>query len=184
MNESGLKTSDDVRDELMRMFLRNQDMLSAFLYTQVEDWELVEEALQETTVYVCGHWQEFTIGTNFGAWIRAIARMRCREILRNKKRSKRLKAEDFDGVAESLTESEWDLDEVTSPCRTQFLSLCMKNLPDMHRQVIEMHYQRDNSVDQIARNLDKSIDAVYKTLARARRSLRLCIERRFAEESI
>src|SRR5262245_6293672 len=79
--------STDNRDDVLRMFLKHQDMLGAFVYSLVEDWEIVEEALQETAVYICSHWQDFTPGTNFGAWARTIARMRCREVLQQRRRT-------------------------------------------------------------------------------------------------
>ena len=167
----------------MRLFLKNQDMVSAFLYSLVEDWELVEESIQETTVYLCSHWKEYKPGTNFGAWIRTIARMRCREVLRLKRRSSNLLRNDFELVADSVKPAEWDTHAVSTPAHTQYLAHCVKKLPDGHRQIINLLYQEEKSCEQIAKRLDKSLDALYMALSRIRKRLKICVERRLAEES-
>jgi RNA polymerase sigma-70 factor (ECF subfamily) len=176
-------STDTARDDLMRLFLKNQDMVAAFLYSLVEDWELVEEAIQETTVYLCSHWNDYTPGTNFGAWIRTVARMRCREVLRVKQRSGKLLNRDFQAVADSLTQEKWDAHGASTSHHSQLLAECLKSLPESHRQIIEMHYKDEKSCEQIAVFLDKSLDALYMTLSRIRKRLKMCVERRLAEKS-
>jgi RNA polymerase sigma-70 factor (ECF subfamily) len=177
-------STDTTRDDLMRLFLKNQDMVAAFLYSLVEDWELVEEAIQETTVYLCSHWNDYTPGTNFGAWIRTVARMRCREVLRAKQRSGKLLNQDFQSVADSLTHERWDASGATNSQHSQLLSECLKGLPESQRQIIEMYYKDEKSCEQIAGVLDKSIDALYMSLSRIRKRLKVCVERRMAEKSV
>jgi len=171
------------RDEIMRLFLKNQDMVTAFLYSLVEDWELVEEAIQETTVYLCSHWGDYTPGTNFGAWIRTVARMRCREVLRLKQRSNHLLRNDFEMVAESVTHQEWDSFGSHIPVQSQHLAHCLKKLPVGHRQIIEMLYGEGKSCEQIAANVNKSIESLYMALSRIRKRLKACVESGMAEES-
>jgi len=183
MVEQNETDTSSARDEIMRLFLKNQDMVSAFLYSLVEDWELVEEAIQETTVYLCSHWNEYKSGTNFGAWIRTVARMRCREVLRLKRRSSNLLRNDFESVADSLKQNEWDTHGTSTPAHTQYLAQCLKGLPNEHRKIVEMLYQEEKSCEQIANYLNKSVDALYMALSRIRKRLKMCVERRLAEES-
>lgn len=183
MVEQDKTDTSSARDEIMRQFLKNQDMVSAFLYSLVEDWEVVEESIQETTVYLCNHWNEYRTGTNFGAWIRTVARMRCREVLRLKRRSGVLLRNDFNEVAETLKHEEWDTHGSSSAAHTQHLAQCLKGLPSDHRLLIKMLYQDEKSCEQIASDMDKSIDALYMSLSRIRKRLKACVERRLAEES-
>lgn len=53
------------REEVLRLFLQNRGMLSAFLFSLAEDWDMVEESLQDTAVFVCSRWRDFVPGTDF-----------------------------------------------------------------------------------------------------------------------
>lgn len=170
------------RDEVMRLIVKNHDMISGYLYALVRDWDLVDEAIQETTVYLCDHWNDFEAGTNFCAWIRAVARMRCREALASKQRSAQLLKTDFELIANSLTYEEWDGKKSRIPPQTQILERCIKSLPEDQRQLIEMVYEEMRPTEQIARQQQKTIEAVYKILSRIRRRLKICMERRLVEE--
>src|SRR4051812_18535563 len=86
------------RDDVLRAFLSQQVMLSSFLFSLTEDWDITEEALQETAIFICNRWQDFTPGTNAGAWLRTVARMRCREILQRRKRDATAPLETLDAT--------------------------------------------------------------------------------------
>lgn len=173
------------RDEVLRLYLRHQVMLAGFLYTLVEDWEIVEEALQETAVFLCSRWQDFTPGTNFGAWARTLARMRCREVLQRRRRDS---AAPLDPVMHELaapvTSEEWEQHGTFSPRHKQALARCVESLPDDHRRVVEMHYLQRQACDRIAAALAKSVEAVYMMLSRIRKRLRHCVEHRLAQEAL
>ena len=175
--------TNSTRDEVMRLFVKNHDMISGYLYAFVRDWDLVDEAIQETTVYLCDHWKDFEPGTNFCAWIRAVARMRCREALASKHRSTRLLKEDFELIANALTYEDWDRKKSRIPPQTQILERCIQSLPEDQRRLIEMVYEEKLQTEHIAKQQNRTIDAIYKILSRIRRRLKICMERRLVEET-
>ncbi len=160
-------------------------MLSSFLYMLVEDWELVEEALQETAVFVCGRWQDFTPGTEFGAWARTVARMRCREVLQRRRRASGLSLDPvLHDLADPISPEEWERVGHFSPRHKEALAQCLKALPDDQRHVVEMRYLAQQPCDRIAAHLAKSVEAVYMMLTRIRKRLRQCVESRLARGAV
>ncbi len=171
------------RDEILRLFLQHQVMLSGFLYTLMEDWELVEEALQETAVFVCGRWRDFTPGTNFAAWARTVARLRARETLRRRRRgAARPLAGVLESLAEPAAEQVWEAQGVFSARRKEALGRCIQDLPDVQRRVVELHYFDEKPCERIAARYKRRLESVYMTLSRVRRRLKACVERRLAKE--
>jgi RNA polymerase sigma-70 factor (ECF subfamily) len=170
--------SQKEQEEVVRLLLRHQPMLSAYLFTLTRDWELAEEALQETSVYVCSHWQDYTTGTRFGAWARAVARLRLKEALRRKQRV--AEGVDPELLAAPIPDEEWDRQAEFTPRHKAALSECLGALPQQHRRVVELHYHENRDGRFLANYLNKSTEAVYVILSRVRRHLRDCIEERMA----
>jgi RNA polymerase sigma-70 factor (ECF subfamily) len=171
-------------DEVMRLLLKNQNMLSVYVYSLVQDWDVVEDVVQETAVYICGHWQEFTPGTNFGAWARAIAHNRLRDAF--KARQKRgLQAPDLalSSLSESVTDNEWEQYGDYYRDRKQALAKCVESLPENSRRIIQLHYDAGQPAEKIAEELKRTLDATYKMLSRIRMQLRQCVEQRVAQEN-
>jgi RNA polymerase sigma-70 factor (ECF subfamily) len=172
--------NDKNRDEILRLLIKYNGMLSGYIYSIVEDWTIVEEALQETAVFICNNWEKFTPGTNFGAWARTIARMRCLEILHQEKRQKRIAT----SVSEHIDDDVWDDYGEYSAERKQALGECMNKLPRKLSDIISMRYQRGLNCAAIADTLKKSLESIYMSLSRIRKSLKKCIEERISGEPV
>ncbi len=172
-------------NEVMLLLLKNQSMLSVYLYAKVQNWDIVEDVVQETAVYICAHSNDFKSGTNFGAWARAIAHNRLRDAFKARQR-KGLQSPDLEtsNLTESVTDSEWEQFGDYYHDRKQALATCVENLSDTSRRIIRMHYDQNLSVEKIADELKRTLQATYKVLSRIRIQLRQCVEQRFDQESI
>lgn len=157
--------------------MKNQVKYKAFAYTLALDWSIAEDAVQEAAVYVCDHFDQFELGTNFDAWARAIVRNRCREIFRREHREK----EKANRIATIVPDAVWE--DVSSYDGEKLLALhtCLENIPSQTRQVVEMFYGGDKKCNFISEALQLSEEAVYKMLSRVRKSLKNCIENRMKE---
>lgn len=169
-------------DEVMRLLLKSQNMLSVYVYALVQDWDIVEDVVQETAVYICGHWQEFKPGTNFEAWARAIAHNRLRDAFKARQK-KGLQVPDLalSNLTESVTDPEWEQYGDYFRDRKQALAKCVENLPQNSRRVIQLHYDDQKPVEKVAAELKRTLDATYKMLSRIRMQLRQCVEQRVAQ---
>jgi RNA polymerase sigma-70 factor, ECF subfamily len=173
---------DGGRDGILRLFLQHRVMLSGFLYTRVEDWDLVEEALQETAVFICNRWRDFTPGTRFDAWARAVARIRVGEVIHRRRRDAAPPVEGvLDGLDAPDVERAWKERGAFSDRHAEALARCLRDLPDLQRRTVGMHYLDRRPCERIAARYKTRVDAVYASLSRIRRRLRQCVERRLAQ---
>lgn len=168
------------RAEVLRLFLRHQIPLSSYLYTLAEDWEVVEEALQETAVFILGRWEDFTPGTSFLAWARTVARLRFLEI---RNRQRRHAGPPLESVEDVIAPEEWDRQADFPPARKEALSRCLQALSADQKRLAELHYVERRPCEDIAGRLRKSVEAVYMALSRMRKRLKACVEERLAGEA-
>jgi RNA polymerase sigma-70 factor, ECF subfamily len=145
----------------------------AFIALRAPAAHLVDELAHETFVYAFRHIQEFAPGTSFASWLRAIAWNLLRaEILRfsreqaNHTRYAQVRLLD-------LAKSDHD---PSSSRETEFLEECLGQLPKTMRELLTLKYHREESSEEIARQLKRSTAWVWTTLFRVRQQLKSCLE--------
>ena len=67
--------------------------------------------------------------------------------------------------------------------RMERLRECLALLKPESREIIQRHYFEEEEVGGVARRLDVSESCVYKTLAKIRRVLLDCVQRKLKEDS-
>ena len=124
-----MSAADARRDAVLGLFLQHQSMLGGFLHGLSADRELTEAALQDCAVAsVCARWHRFAPGTDFGAWVRTIARQRLREAVRRRGR-----LGDVDDLGEELGDADWAACEGRDAERKDALAGCLRELPERDR---------------------------------------------------
>jgi len=161
------------RDEVMKQFVTSMPMLRSFLYHLCRDWDTVDDAIQETAVWLCDHWNEFE-GGRFNAWIRSVGRYRCYEA-RRKRRGKANELPASDLLLASIPDRLWD-EEVPELDEPAILASCIDSLPPKQRQLLRLHYEEGHDASRIAQVLRSSLNAIYMAMHRMRKSLRECVD--------
>ena len=134
--------------------------------------QLVDEIAHDAFVFAYRHLDEFTPGTSFRAWVRAIAwnllRAEVQRFAREQRNLDRLAAWHVDA----------SLNEVSTEPSTEaeHLQLCLEQLPEPLRELIVLKYREESSTDEIAARLKRSLVWVRVSLFRVRAQLRECIE--------
>lgn len=164
------------RDELLQLYAQHRHLLGGFLFTICGDWEVVDDALQDVALVLCDRWREFTPGTNFLAWARAIARFCCLASWRRHRGAKR----QVPDVGVELADESWQ-EAAVDHDELEALARCLDQLPPKERRVVEQAYLEGRPWAEIAATAGTRLDALYVALGRVRRRLRACIERRMAE---
>ncbi len=164
----------------LQAFLLHRRMLFAFIYSIVRDRDAAEDCFQDVTMIAfqkCGGFQE---GTDFGAWVREIAR---RRILKAREGAARahvlLDPAAIDAVAaahDRQPAGAWEEREAA-------LLGCLDRIPERSRRLVEFRYREALGFDAIAGRIQSTAGSVQVVLSRIRQALRRCIEARLAEPS-
>jgi RNA polymerase sigma-70 factor (ECF subfamily) len=131
----------------------------------------VDDIVQETFVTATAKAADFVEGTNFKAWMFAIARYKVLEALRDPSCARlALSAEVIEALSAEDSSDIWEEEQL------QALTGCLDRLAPKARRAIQLRYQQANRPPEIARLTGWSLNAVNVALARAREALRTCIE--------
>lgn len=166
-------------DWFMEQVRREQNGLRVFVRSLGMRAEAVDDVAQECFIVAFQKLQTFERGTNFGAWVRAIARILVRNELRREGRRQRLLAE---YVAEILVNDEVPMPE-ESPARIEALRRCLSELPEKWRRLVQQRYFENLSPSVIGSQESRTANEVSQTLFRLRAALYKCITRRLSEQA-
>jgi len=144
----------------------------------LRDRDSTENLVQQVFVDAYMHLDSYRRGTDFGAWLRTIARNRIRQELRSAGRENRRMAVYADQLAERLRDD--DRAEKHQEVYLDALKRCREALPERGARLIERRYVHSESFDAIAAAEDSTPEAIQRAISRLRTQLRDCIESRLA----
>jgi RNA polymerase sigma-70 factor (ECF subfamily) len=171
-------SAQHVRD-VQQLFLSHADLLRGFLRGLVPQQEAAEDIFQELFLTLTAKAGDFQVGTNFVAWARAVARLKVFEQYRQLKRTVPLLSSE---VLDVLSDTVPELDPLVMP-RYEALQECLKQTAPRARELVALRYgDPPLTPQQIARQLSWTANSVRVALARARKFLLECVERRLAAE--
>jgi RNA polymerase sigma-70 factor (ECF subfamily) len=140
------------------------------------DWNATDEISQSVSLILWKKWKQFEVGSDFMKWARSIARFEILKYRRNLSRNRLVFNKD---LIELLAKSSEDIEaDFSSQDYTESLQLCIDLLPEKSKMIIEMVYQSEKTIKQIAEEIGKSATSLYKTVDRIRKKLKSCIESR------
>jgi RNA polymerase sigma-70 factor, ECF subfamily len=145
--------------------------LRGYLIALVRDTHLADDLLQETFLTACEKCDSFETGTNFKAWVFAIARFKALNAIRSRARSEHLlSTETLERVADHY---EPPADQTQ---KLRLLEQCIGKLSPKAREVIRLRYQHAIGPEAISRHLGRNKNQINVLLFRARQALRDCVE--------
>lgn len=163
--------------EVQKLFLQHADLLRGFVRGLVPHQEAADDIFQELFLTLTAKAADFQLGSNFLAWARAIARLKVFEQYRQLKRSVPLLSAE---VLEVLADAAPEADGLLMP-RYEALQSCLQQVAPRAREMVALRYADPPLTPrQIARQLSWTANAVRVALARARKFLLECVERRLA----
>lgn len=168
--------SQESSDQFVQLLTSEQLALFRYITALIGDPDDAGNVLQETNIVLWRKAAEFTTGTNFGAWARAIALWQVKAYLRDRGRDRHLfSAELVQQLAERPAVSK-DVEP-----RRRALRRCVKSLGNDDLELLRQRYDTNYSIAEIAIRMQKTPSAVKSGLFRVRRILRRCVERTIAE---
>jgi RNA polymerase sigma-70 factor, ECF subfamily len=160
-------------------FLRVERLLVAHLMSATGDIHAAEDLLQAVASILWEKRAEYDATRPFGAWALGVAHLEALKWRQRMARSREVLSEEaMRLLSETAAQQADEADE-----RYHFLAECLRNLGADARRLLELKYRDGRRIREIAEGLAKSVAAVEMLLARSRRGLRDCIERKLAQSA-
>ena len=167
---------DDRTEAFLRLLGEHERKLALYVTGLVACPTDAQDILQEGKIVMWRSFEKFELGTNFPAWARKILFHRILAYRRQvKKKPVALLSEAtlellHDEAESALREKRWEKREKALEC-------CLEKLKDDHREVVQLRYRDEASIERIAGMVERTEGAVYRLLSRLRQNLYDCVER-------
>jgi RNA polymerase sigma-70 factor (ECF subfamily) len=171
----------DANKLFLGLFLQNQRRLYAYILTLLPNQADADDVLQETSMVM---WDKFDPGqpqAGFLTWARQIAYHKVLDFYKRTHREEaRLSRVFLERVAESAAgrSEALRLDD-----RREALAGCVEKLPPRDRDLLARRFSAGATTRSTSEQLGRSVEAVYKALAKVRQDLLDCVRRALAQEA-
>jgi RNA polymerase sigma-70 factor, ECF subfamily len=171
--------TDLAREErFMDLFLANQRRIYAYVLALVPHREDAEDLVQDTCRVMWQKFDEFTGRGDFAAWGISIARYRVLDYRRKLGvRRAAFSNRTMEAIADQMARV-----GCQSNCRLDALLLCMAKLRELDRELMRLRYNVGASTREVAAQVGRSPESVYKSLNRIHNQLLLCIRDEMSKE--
>jgi RNA polymerase sigma-70 factor, ECF subfamily len=162
--------------ELVRLYQESVWRIAAAL---LRDRDATENLVQQVFVDAYFHLDQYAPGTDFGAWVRTVARNRLRKELRTAAREDRRLETYRRRLAERLRAESVGRDD--SDAYVAALRGCREALPPRDAALVRMRYEKGLSFEAIAARQGQTPEAVQRMISRIRFRLRDCIQHKLTD---
>ncbi len=168
-------TSDERTEAFLQLLGEHERKLAVYVTGLIACPQDAQDIMQEGKIVMWRQFHQFELGTNFPAWSRKIL---FHQILAYRRRSKRHRSEFLsDRILEILSdESESAIKEQRWVKREKALDSCVHKLPVDHREILNLRYRDETSIEGISRKTNRTEGAIYRLLSRLRKNLFQCVE--------
>jgi RNA polymerase sigma-70 factor (ECF subfamily) len=170
---SDLPPPTDHTLEVQRLFVQHQQLVLYYVLSIEPNLGDAQDILQETFLAVSRKAQTYTLGTNFPAWACTVARYQALQFQRSLQRRTARLDED---VLEMLHGGDSPIPE-SMERRTRALKDCLEKLAPKALELIRLRYHLGQLPETIASTVGWTPNSVRVALARARQTLRTCVDR-------
>jgi RNA polymerase sigma-70 factor (ECF subfamily) len=164
----------------LRLFLRNERRVYAYILTLVPNRADADDILQEASLVMWDKFDDRHPPDDFAAWGCRIAYFKVLDFYKKGRRARvRFSQAMLERVAETAVEqaAALQLDE-----RRDALAGCLEKLPPRDQDLLARRFAPGATTQSAAAAVGRSVDAVYKALAKIRQALFDCVTRTLAQE--
>lgn len=171
------------REEILQQLFSYQKVLTAYGFSLMNDWQLAEDAVQETILYVAGNHGKYDGERPLLPWARGIVRFKCFAMMRSRKKG--IVTEDPENLAKMLDgdlSELWDENAATEMAkRIHALRNCMAELPARACRLLHDFYVKRKPGKDLAEREDMGFSNLRSHLSRLRKRLRDCVSDRLSD---
>jgi RNA polymerase sigma-70 factor (ECF subfamily) len=164
----------------LSLLMANQRRINSYILSVVPNFSDADDIMQETISVMWKKFARFEVGTDFAGWGLKVAYY-CILDYRKHKAKDRLVFSDtlFQQLNDIANEKPDDTDD-----RIRHLRHCIEKLQSGDQRLLKARYELNYNANSLAVQLDRSVQYVYKHLARIHHTLNLCVKRAFREQEI
>ncbi len=163
------------------LFIRFERRIYAYIFTLVPRRADADDLLQETSLVL---WDKFDAAcppNDFLAWGRRIAYHKVLDFYKKSKRSQaRLSQLFLEKIAESASQPSL---VPQLEARREALVACVEKLSPQARELLTQRFSEGATTEITAERVGRSVEAVYKALAKVRQSLYECVQKTITREN-
>ncbi|MCR9197732.1 MAG: sigma-70 family RNA polymerase sigma factor [Planctomycetaceae bacterium] len=164
--------ADDRADQFIQLLAAHERQLAAYVLTFVSTAD-ADDILQETKIWLWRSFDQFTLGTSFGAWARQAAFFRIQQF--HRKRSKENRRLVFSDECLAQLAEAFERQPDVREQRMSQLTDCVARLSAEHRRILSLRYAQELLVEDVASQIERTVSATYRVLSRIRLTLRQCV---------
>jgi RNA polymerase sigma-70 factor (ECF subfamily) len=155
------------RRAMQALYLRHNVRVYRFVLRLVADTSLAEDIVSEVFLAVWRQAGAFKAKSQVSTWILAIARNKALSALRSRA-DEQLDDDVATTIADPVDDAETMLDHQD---RNAIISGCLSQLSAIHREVLDLVYYHEKSVDEVARIVGVPTSTVKTRMFNARRRM-------------
>lgn len=163
------------RSEVLRILMPERTKQVALAWSILRQSQLSEDAYQDMLARVLENEAIFEGPNHLRAWSWKVLRNRCYELIRQRKYQATLLEDSILDLVDAELESR---DTSDMPLRIDALHSCLEGLSERSRETIKLRYFEGLQGTQIAEQLGRKPETIYKSLQRIYASLSECIQRK------
>ncbi|HWL10543.1 MAG TPA: sigma-70 family RNA polymerase sigma factor [Planctomicrobium sp.] len=156
--------------DFVHLWTKSARRVHAYLLVLVMNWSDAEDLLQEVAATAWEKFPEYDSSRDFLAWVNGIARHKAL----NSRRKTALSLELTPELAE-LLEQEIASEAGTLTRQLALLQQCVSGLRKKDRDLLQLRYAPDSTMETVARRIGRSVAACYKAIQRIHNQLFACI---------
>ena len=167
------ETKSAKESEFVRQLIHHEPVLRAYARTILPDWLSVDDALQEAGLVMWEKYAELKSEDGFLPWAKVIVRFKCLRLIDATRRQKPILSDTALALladeAAGLGGDEYEEMRVA-------LESCLGQISEAHRELVLAPYSERGKITEIAVQMGRSRNSLYKLLARLRSELSGCVE--------
>lgn len=166
-------TEADQQQEFTELYAAHEQGLYGFVYSLVYSRSDADDVIQETLTQLWEHFGEYDRSRPFFPWA---SRFAYRQVLMLRRRASSRRLYLSEEVLGTLSQeypenSDWE------ESRRRALRSCLTKLTQRQSELLRHRYEAGHSLVEIAEQLSRPVNALYKSLQRIRANLVSCVQR-------
>ncbi len=167
------KQNLEKNDDFIRLFTRNQSQIYGYIISLLGNLNDSEDIFQDVASAMWLNFEKFQPGTDFTAWGIKIAKNKVIDFIRKQRSSKVFFSDETIELISDYRSNDFQVHEQ----KVMMLEHCMSKLSEKDQKLVRLRYTQHNTTKSLAERFGRSVDGLYKTMARIHYALYKCMRR-------